>query len=206
MLRKVLLSFLALTITLLSGSSLASATTSVWGPSGLIEVPTAEVLDPGSFSVGANVKTDGGTIFRTPISIGASYGIELGVTPTNAGTNTYVLVNGKLQLLKEKGEIPAIAVGITDIIDQYRQSFYVVTTKTFGEEKDLKFHIGLGTGLYEGPFMGLELNVPKLGEVIFEYNRHFNGGLRITYIKPAKIDIGFIGNAFVISGSYSAQF
>jgi len=206
MLRKVLLGFLVLSIVSLLRFSVAYATPSVWGPTGLIEVPTAEVLSPGSFSVGANVKTDGGTIFRIPMSVGASYGIELGVTPTNIGTNSYVIVNGKLQLLKEKEDIPAIAVGVTDIIDQYKQSFYVVTTKTFGEEKDLKFHIGLGTGLYEGPFLGLELNVPKLGEVIFEYNHHFNGGLRITYIKPARIDIGFIGNAFVIGGSYSAQF
>ncbi|MGB9682326.1 MAG: YjbH domain-containing protein [bacterium] len=204
--RKFLLLSIVVVVTTLLGGSLAYATQSVWGPTGLIETPTAEVLSPGAFSIGANVKTDGGTIFRIPMSVGASYGVELGVTPTTIGPDTYILVNGKIQLIKEKGEIPAIAVGITDIIDQYKQSFYVVTTKTIGEKDDLKFNIGLGTGIYEGPFLGLNLNVPKLGEVIFEYSRHFNGGLRITYIKPVKIDIGFIGNAFVIGGSYSAQF
>lgn len=126
---------------------------------GLIDIPSAYVMENGIFSVGFH-----STIYnqkREEIGIRADFGmfnfIESGIFILKKDDKDYLLGNFKLMLSLESGSIPALSIGFDNFGEKaddasisYKSSFYVVISKQF----NLPFvhiidgHIGLGNKRY----------------------------------------------------------
>src|SRR5438876_517220 len=92
----------------------ALAAPNVFGTTGLLATPTADVLGQGEWNVHAHfINRDSFSTF------GANYApfqnLEVGVTGVHVrGGGTQGIINGKYRLVPEKGNMPALAVGVVD--------------------------------------------------------------------------------------------
>jgi hypothetical protein len=147
-----------------------------WGGTGLMEIPTARVLQDGTirFGVGQALPfrwyTGGMGIFpglelsgrvteitNIPSELGPAY-----------GANKDKAVDLKYQVLPESRWLPAIALGLNDFYGTqlFEAQYIAVNRQIF----PFDFTLGYGTKRLEGLFGGIELSLhPKLS-VMAEYN------------------------------------
>jgi Exopolysaccharide biosynthesis protein YbjH len=147
-----------------------------WGGTGLMEIPTARVLDDetlrfgvgqalpyrwftGGMGIFPGLELSGGLteITNLPASLGPAY-----------GANKDKEVNLKYQVLPESRWLPAIALGWNDFYGtQLFESKYIAVNRQIFP---FDFTLGYGTGRLKGPFGGIELSLdPKLS-FMAEYN------------------------------------
>lgn len=139
---KLKFTFALTLLTLALAGVAASATPTISGPTGLITIPTADVIQPGQFNIAGFVMEDDATI----VINGAPFsGLEVGVGVRNSGESVGFL-NAKYQVVPETKEYPGVAVGGVDLSDSSRagRSLYVVVSKTL-PEFGLRGHIGVET-------------------------------------------------------------
>ena len=184
---------LAVTVIVLSTlPAWAWAGASLTGPSGLIAIPTAEVLGMANWNVGASVMQveEGADKSVLYADIGLLPRLEVGFAREDfkdAATET--LVNAKLGLaLPVPGNI-SLAAGVVDATDQIDRSIYVVASHKLGagllpspSRMTLpQVHVGIGGGRFDGLFAGISTIVDRRVEVMAEYDSDdFNFGARWT--------------------------
>ncbi len=182
------------------------------GISGLIRIPTADVIPDGSYRVGASFIDSNYTrgahaaqsdMIPTFVNVGLLPGLELGfrlsifpdIEPLrfpNWHYSTDRSIFAHYQLWPQHGNLPAVAIGAQDI--RFRddaqvvgRAEYIVATQQLG---DLRIHLGRGTKRLSGLFGGAEYRIsPKLA-VIGEYDTDwFNYGLRAAPDYSWRVDL-----------------
>lgn len=145
----------AVMLFLLSSSIANAKTLSNWGPTGISEIPTADVIDLGvalAPSIGFYDSNSSISLLRIPVTVGVGFGIELGVTQIRELNGNLVGLSGsvihtKINLIAERPVLPGVSIG--GIFDPNNilgtNSLYLVATKGIG---NLKGHIGIGDGIY----------------------------------------------------------
>jgi len=132
----IILSTIALFLGL---TGLASAEPSLYGPSGLILNPTADIATPESAWIGVNNLSwdeEGldSSIWTYTLTVGVSEEMELGAMGLYASdADDGFSLNAKYLLIVEDEEMPSIAAGFTysDITDGQISTFYLVASKYF---------------------------------------------------------------------------
>lgn len=189
--------------------SAASAATHVFpssalnGPSGIIRIPSADVIPYKNFNIGGSVGTvmneDGSSGDQTGyymMNLGTFHGVELGVVGgTERGTSAVregVFVNMKLAL--STGDEPdpmLLAIGVENLFSYTQTDVYMVATKYFKQGPKLTF--GFQGDFPENRFrpLGMAGIEFPLGDTMYlladmiagETLMQINGGLRL-YITP----------------------
>lgn len=154
--------FLITVVFLMSFYGLANASTlSNWGPTGVSEIPTAYVLNLG-VAIGPNIGFYGeDTLVRFPITLGLGIGMEIGLTGlslSSSFSDFTPIFHAKWNVIEEKPLLPSVSIGgIFDVNNAIGgTSLYVALSKTLG---NLKGHVGIGSGIYEGIFGALEFKL-----------------------------------------------
>ncbi|MGE5553451.1 MAG: YjbH domain-containing protein [Betaproteobacteria bacterium] len=112
----------------LSLTGLAAPT--VYGPTGLMFVPTADVLPNGGFNFGLHRMYESNYLtFNTSLLDN----LEFGVTVVSWPGDSDAQANVKFRLLNETRQGPALAVGVTDLTHDRGRDAYVVLTKSLPE-------------------------------------------------------------------------
>jgi len=146
---------------LVSSYGLASASTlSNWGPTGISEIPTAEVMSLG-VGIGPNIGFYGEeSLVRVPVTLGLGIGMEIGATGISLPSSSEMspVFHLKLNVIEEKALLPGLSIGgILDVNNVIGgNTIYLVLSKGIG---NLKGHIGMGSGIYEGIFGALEFKL-----------------------------------------------
>jgi hypothetical protein len=136
----------------------AFAAASVNGSTGIINVPTADVLRKGRVSYGAYWLEDGN---RENIVLGLDNRFEIGASsePLNEGKTSVQLKFA----LRQEGVLKAgLAAGIDHIAGSGEKSPYIAATKTlpFG----IRVTSGIGEGHYNGLFGAVEAQIVSGGK------------------------------------------
>lgn len=184
---------------LLTTAALAAPSTT--GSTGMIRIPTADVLQTGHFAAGYYYWRDHGTAVA---AAGLPSGIEVSAAaPWYNGRPEQWAVNAKINLSQEALLTPGISVGIEDLGGQRQQSFYGVVSKTlpFG----LRVHLGVGNGRFRGAFGAIEkvLNphsvrkktsgFPVTSIIVEMDGRKMNYGARMSLARGLRLDAGWLG-------------
>lgn len=194
---------------LLGLSAPAHATPNFLGVSGLLNTPSA-------YTVGSNQA--GAYFSATPdytaggVLAGIGNRFEVGVTvlgfDTSGRSDTNVLANAKFALLREKGPLPAVAVGVTDAFDSLNidPSWYLVASKDLTKilgvtGLPLRVHAGYGGGLYnDRPFFGAELGLGTPLDLLPVTHPHFSA---IAEYQDEDVNLGLRGSWKGLSGTVS---
>jgi len=138
----------------------------IFTDSGLVDMPTGEVLKHGIFGVGVYAPFQNTTHFkRDPVTFRVNFGmfdrIELGgshILPQDNDASRSFLGHIKAQLLNESGKLPNVAIGIDNLGDNVIQewstyqprSAYFVVSKTFNLPRIhlVSGHIGVGNNRF----------------------------------------------------------
>ena len=178
----------------------AFAAPSMSGSTGMIRIPTADVLRPGQAGAGYYFWQDQS---RAVLALGAVKGLELSAAaPWRNGTEDAWSVNAKISLLQEELLLPAVAVGIEDAAGRDRRSVYGVISKAL--PYGLRVHIGTGTGRFDGMFGAVEkvLNpvsvkggrsgFPVTSLIVEMDGGKMNYGLRLRLDRGLRLDCGWL--------------
>lgn len=180
----------------------AYAAPSINGSTGLINTPTADVLREGRFSLGYYHVDEGNA---GSFTLGLSNKLEVGVAgfrydrDSHKDNQTYF--NIKYSLLSDTVLTPGLAIGIEDIGDEDKRTFYAAASKAlpFG----FRIHAGVGDGRYDGVFAALEKTISPTGIVtgnnvfpattlIAEWDGDkMNYGARMAIVPGLKLDAGW---------------
>jgi Exopolysaccharide biosynthesis protein YbjH len=203
--RKVLI---VLPVLALSLAAPATAAPNFFGTTGLIRIPTADVLADRSYNVhvhGLHHLTTYGANF------GVTGSLEGGLTafdPSNASTRLFG--NLKYQFLKETSKAPSIAVGVVDIADTVSISGYGIVSKSFplGQGRSLRAHIGYGGGLFSDNVIGgADFSITNNISLMGEYDGDdVNFGGRIGLGRGVRVDLAVLNGDFGAGLSYAAGF
>jgi hypothetical protein len=187
--RRVLTGVAVLVMVTLCASAWASP--SLLGPTGLLKIPTADVLGIPEFSVGVTGMAADEPGNQTIVygTIGLLPNLELGVARYDfEHAEAETTLNGKLRLL---GPLPGkvtVAVGMDDITDQLDRSPYVVVSHTLGagvitrlgQVTSPQIHVGIGGGRLDGLFAGISTTVEGRVALMADYDGNdFNFGARV---------------------------
>ncbi len=192
----------------------------IFTDSGLMDIPTGEVLKHGIFGVGVYAPFQNTTYFkRYPVAFRVNFGmfdrIELGashILPQDNDASRSFLGHVKAQLLNETGKIPNIAIGIDNLGDNVGQkwdtyhanSAYLVISKTFNLPRIhlISGHIGVGNHRFAfderpiGLFAGVSTELhPAFARGDIALSLEFDGkganaGLRYTADSGLQIALG----------------
>ena len=200
-------------LALVAGPGLCAST--IYGGTGLIEIPTAEVVPQGGVSLMAGVvqkaEFESGsweprlngekTLVTYAVDIGISRGIELGVAQWQvpvfpAGWQKDTVINAKVQIQPMRGLLPAVAIGARDIGAKAGDSpqFYAVATAKL-PLVGARAHYGVIRDARKSTIIsGADLSITGNLKLMAEYEgRKLNLGLRLTL--PL---IGIYGQAAVL--------
>ncbi len=192
----------------------------IFKDSGLVDIPTGEILKHGIFGVGVNTSflnepslSRDVTAFR--VNFGMFDRLEIGLVhllEINNGLHSRSLAHLKAQLIAESGLIPNIALGVENLGDKIppkwetyqTQSAFLVISKTFTIPKLPIFmgHIGIGNhrfalvdqniGVFGGVSTGFHPSFTR-GDIklYLEYDgKGINTGLRHTADTGLQVAVG----------------
>lgn len=127
-------------------------------------IPTADILQTGS--VRFEFENDGlpkvgesGSIYYGFTQIGLTPRVEFGIDRYDVSGEPQDNFNAKFLLVSESPKAPALAVGIMDVADGSKASYYGIATRTFGR---FRLHAGYIHAEYaNGAMLGAEQQVAK---------------------------------------------
>lgn len=177
---------------------MAWASPSLVGPTGLLLIPTAEVLDTARWNVGGSLVTgDGGDVTALYANAGLFKGLEIGASRLKAeGGDAETFVNAKLRIPEPVPAKVSLAVGVIDVTDQVDSTPYLVLSHMIGGGLILQqgafsapqVHVGLGGGQLDGLFAGLSAKVKDKLDVMAEYDgSNINLGAKLPL--GAKVEV-----------------
>ena len=185
------------------------AAPSINGSTGLINIPTADVLHEGQYSLGYYNLREGGA---GSFSFNLSRNLEVGVAGFRFDNQTNDLrMNAKYALVPETILSPGLSVGVEDMADKNDRSSYAVVSKAlpFG----FRIHGGYGKGRMDGMFYAIEKTINPVSiltggnafpatTLIFERDsRHTNYGARMAIAAGLKVDAGWRDKNFYVGMS-----
>jgi hypothetical protein len=188
------------------------AAPNVFGSTGLLLTPTADVLNQGEWNVHAHF------INRDDLSTwGGNYApfqnLEVGLTGVHfQGGGTRGIINGKYRLVPEKLNMPALAIGVVDASERLNNdaTIYGVVSKTFGTDMahPIRLHLGYGNGIYDKNVIGgadflLNPRVLLMGE--YDGDK-VNFGVRAGLTPEIRVELGSYDSDFGGGISYRARF
>ena len=164
------------------------------GATGLLELPTADVVKKESFGVGVYSADD---VKIRNMGYGLSEKLEVSFANEKQDIEQINKFNVKYVLLSETVLTPGLAVGINDLTGKSERSTFAVVSK--GLPLGFRVHAGIGSGDFEKGFVALEKNItPLLGANVFpsttllvEYNdNNINYGMRMSIVPDLKLNLG----------------
>jgi len=217
-------------ICLLSG--IAAAAPSFLSTTGGILTPDDLLLEPGDFSANFHSFDFADNVAIMGVAIGVTENLELGVArfdPGAPGADEETLLNGKYMLLAETAGRPSLVIGVIDANGELDpdddSSFYVVLGKNLtpaatgltGEPvPPIRGFVGVGGGIYNGLFAGLDWTISSRVKVRAEFINEvtikhaisedsvFNAGVRIALTNELRGDLALInGEDFAFGISYT---
>ena len=216
---------------LLSGA--AAAAPSFLSTTGNILTPNDSVLAPGDFSANFHaLNLDDNTPTVIGANVGVTESLELGIArfdPDVRALDEETLLNAKYRLLPETASRPSVLIGVVDATGDLDRDddpgFYIVLGKNLtsiatglsGEPvQPIRGFIGVGTGIYNGVFLGLDWTFSAKSRIIVEYINElnikgafgeesvFNAGLRFALTDALRGDLALInGEDFGFGISYT---
>ncbi|QYK53231.1 MAG: hypothetical protein KF824_13375 [Fimbriimonadaceae bacterium] len=186
----------------------------LWGPTGLIFIPTAFVTSAGQMNWGAAFSEDFNTI---TFNYGLVKDVEVGVGYLDRdGGDNKLIANAKLYIVPANLEQFRLAVGVMDVAHAVDQSLYVVgsiplVTPDFAVDQGaigLIAHVGIGSGYFDGePFFGAELYFAQGFSLAGEWDtKNFNLGLRYDFNPEFSIQVGSYSSAAFFKFGYTKRF
>lgn len=190
---------------------LTSAAT-IYGPTGLIAVPTAYTVGGGQANFGA--------AFARHLNVpSANYGlipfVEVGgAWLDRRNADGKLIGNAKVTIIPSNFEYFEVGVGVIDAVDAVNRSFYVVGSADLVRPNievegsvpvGFKVHAGVGSGMFRDRFIGGgELLFGNRFSAIAEYDaRNFNAGLRYSHGDTFRIQAGvFDKGPFLAATTY----
>jgi len=182
----------------------AAAAPTVYGTTGMIANPSADVLRDGQFSLGYFRMQDTTT---GTLSINVAEGLEFGAARFhNSGQGSDTYLNVKYSLLSEQLLRPGLAIGAEDSYHGGKRSLFAVASK--GLPLGMRIHVGAGNGRFDGVFAGLEKtwnpvsavtgnNVFPATTLLLEFDGHrVNYGARLALLPGLKMDAGWYNHHF----------
>jgi hypothetical protein len=161
---------------------------SLLGPTGLVAIPTAEVLGMAQWNVGISGLWIGDNNDATVLygNVGLLPRLEVGAARQDFDQGeAETLLNAKLGLMHAiPGEV-SLAVGVVDLTDQIDRSPYVVMSHTLGAGVIMRkgmvtspqVHVGIGGGRFDGLFAGFSAMINDDVKTMAEFDGdHFNLG------------------------------
>jgi len=187
---------------------------SIWGPTGLIFIPTAFVTGTGELNWGASFSEDFNTI---NVNYGLVKDVEVGLAYLDRdGGDNKVIANGKFYIVPANSNQFRLAVGVMDAADSIDQTFYVVgsiplITPDFALNQGavgLIAHVGVGSGYFDGePFAGAELYFAQGFSLAGEWDtRNVNLGLRYDFNPEFSIQVGSYSSSAFFKLGYTKRF
>ncbi len=161
------------------------------GPTGLLFVPTADVVGMGEVEAGAAVTRgdDDNDANWISANVGVLPQLEVGATRIGVeDADSEIVLNAKYRVLKPALTATTLSVGMVDITDQIDRSAYAVLSHDVGVglvmRKGLfsrpRVHVGIGGGMLDGVFAAGEITYANKVDLIAEYDSHdVNVGARI---------------------------
>ncbi|GIK32478.1 MAG: hypothetical protein HND43_03015 [Armatimonadetes bacterium] len=185
----------------------------LYGPTGLLVIPTAFVADRNTLSFGTAFGED----LRGPsANWGAFDGIEVGgAFIDREGESNKGIVNAKINIIPENFKWFEVGVGVIDAADALEQTLYVVASADLvvpdrlkNQAIGLRGHVGAGTGMFQDKvFGGGELWLDEKFSLVGEWDtRNFNGGFRYVHDSSFRLQIGFQHTDFFLSAGYILRF
>lgn len=186
----------------------------IWGPTGLIFIPTAFVTGHRDFNIGSSFSDDFNTI---SMNYGLVRDIEVGMAYLDRdGGENKVILNGKIYIIPANFDQFRLAIGVMDAADAVNQTFYAVgsiplVTPDFAVDKGavgLIAHVGVGTGYFEEkPFAGAELYFSQGFSLATEWDtKNFNVALRYDFQPEFSVQIGSYSTALFFKMGYTKRF
>jgi hypothetical protein len=176
---------------------------SLFGPTGLIVIPTAYSIENNTFAVSGSYGKD----IRGPAAnFGILQYIEIGgAFIDREGASNKAIANGKVTILPQNFRNFELGIGVIDAFDATERTLYLVGSADFippniadpiegSTAVGLKVHAGLGTGMFsEEPFAGAELLFGNKISVIGEWDtKNVNGAIRYSPNDHIRIQAGFM--------------
>jgi len=199
-----------------------------FGTTGLVVIPTAEVLDYQGLQVqyhAIDTEMDGWQ-YVWGANVSPFPGLEAGVTLldgayTPGPEDSELVYNLKYQVNLQKflrldEDFPMVAIGARDLNDDANQTFYVALTKDFmaTEEPETKFALTVGYGGTEisgapldGLFAGVDFSPFEFTRAHVEHDgENVNATLRYWWSDWAITEIGVIDGDVGLGAVYNSAF
>ena len=201
---------------LLCGSALWAEPT-LKGYTGLLMVPTAETLGDGDYHLGISTGEDGDwEDFHYYGAFGIGNDTEVGLTmwrPRGAGNQTYLHAKRGMGIVGGAD----FAAGVFDLTGEDQTTVYAVATweqgRVVGEVDDqslffVNLHAGLGAGMIDGIFAGVEFMLgPNVGIMAEWIDNGVNLGARLRPLDQLVLDAGLTDiDQLVVNVSYNRSF
>lgn len=173
----------------------AEAAANLNGTTGLINIPSADVVREGHFFLGYyNFDENNLVSFGLQPIKNLEVSVNFADWDDRRQEN---LVNAKYAVFQENVFLPGMAVGVEDIGANNKRSAYAVISKAL--PLGFRIHAGYGNGHYDGVFYGLEKNIfPGLPgtfpdtDLLVEYDGNgMNYGLRMSLLAGLKVNAGW---------------
>ena len=185
----------------------------LFGPTGLIVTPTAQVAPHGNFNFGSTF----GEKMRGPsVNWGITPGIEVGGTFLDReDASNKAIANGKIMIVPQNFRYFTVGLGVIDACDAIDRSFYIVGSADFAlprliEERalGLRLHAGGGTGIFEKHmFGGAEVVITDKFSLVGEFDGiNTNGVLRYRHNEAFSIQAGFQHTVLFLGATYGLRF
>ena len=212
--RYLLLLATACIVVAVAGSAPTQAAPSFRGYTGLIKIPSCDTLNKGWWNLG--VMTENASDFNAN-DIFVNYGIvdnlEVGFNafqragtsmdrggPSSGKESRQTLINAKYRFLPETESRAGVAFGVTDVTNAIDTTPYGIISKSLvkgltcfdGDILNVRGHIGIGGGQFDGVFVGLSTYVGTRLEAMFEWDSHDpNVGIRITPLTGLRLHVAW---------------
>lgn len=191
---------------LLLVSTACFAAPTVGGPTGLIEVPSADSIGGGEFDLALHHYNETNILSFT---MGIADGFEVGISAWNRNGGNATQGFLKYTIVPERASSIGVAVG--GRANSNHSSFFVVGSK-YLSEIGFRGHLGLDTRGDGTFFMGLSKALPsqrafpKTIAMAEFYGGDLNIGLRMLLTKEVNLDISLIdlGQAMIGLGFHSS--
>lgn len=184
----------------------------LYGPVGLITVPTAYVTSTHTVDFGMD--------FAKDKSVTGNYGIVSGVDVGAAfidrdGGSGRTFGNAKVNIIPANFKGFELGIGVIDVADTWDRTSYAIASADFATPEYLEKHVigvrlhaGFGNGLFREKLIGgAELVLNKKFAVIGEYNGFdTNIALRYVHDKAFRIQAGVQGHSIFAGTTYGLTF
>jgi hypothetical protein len=181
------------------------------GPTGLVVVPTAQVVSPNELTIGMTFSDAD----RGPsVNYGITQGLEVGVAYSDVDARTgRLLANAKLNIVPANIQNVQLGIGVMDAFNvlELDPTFYVVASAFLTppmEAYAFRVHAGFGTGMFRNnAIFGAEAILANRWAVVADYDsRNINAALQYAHDENFRAQAGFQHTNFFITTTYSLRF